>query len=1070
MDAVKDYLAPKTFGILAYVCSIAQFICGVIFTWNTDDLRKEEAEKFTCYVPPESTLVYKTQVDKACFSEYQQHYNAPLRFSIFVLLSTWFPIIIALVYSLWVHRRVKQVKNRNETQADSDAANQVSGQNKKFYVFRLYFIHLAIRVLCGVLFTILQRAVLFPRGFDSKFSCNLSPEDLIPAKIPSNTSQLNSTSVRCENGIAGAKHTWWLIIIIFNPFFSFMMLLEIFRHGKRFPIHKYITGKKCDAQFIKTYLLCDDPRVKTERSNLQELSVNSNLQAESAPSKSSNLQECVDYYKKQVLCLPRSIGGSNLSIKSKEDFDKLYIKLAIYAEYARHKFSNNMKRHEINDVYMEVPKGSVCLEEIKDLFHPIQDKEEKGPSRILVIGRPGIGKTVLTEKIMHDWASIDDEFSRDKIAFYLKFRWFNTNSMKDMTLKTFLRKATRLSEDKFEIIYEEIANHPEKVILIFDGLDEFNTDFNCLSDHLPPPDDHDFPMSATLLFGKLISRQLLPEATILITSRSNANEYYSQFEFDRIVEIIGFTKKRIEQFVNNYCHNNDRDYLKPKIWNHIKSSPDLLNSCYIPVNCWIVSTNLFESLTCSKSEDNALPTTLTELYQLAVNNPDKKYSRKLEGQSTEKAAKKLQSLAYKAIEPMQLIFLNESFDEQMKQSGLLNTLSDPHFPAQTQTTQFCFIHLTIQEFLAAKHVIQKFKPKKIKEFIFSHTKSVKWHLVLQFIAGLLGREIRNFQKDRYKDCVLAFAQCFELTSADGVFDVTMDYTSLHIMKCLREVENEKIVKEACETTAINDIVGLRQGIHGLKYEVTLSDWSAVFFVCKHIKHLKKLDFYYADLSQESYLEALGLLEQRCVEELSLRGPRSGTTGNIFKALMESKCSLNHDKCSKLIKLKISEQDVTNEILLTMQEFFRNGHAIYLEYLGLVDCGLSTTSKLCAVLDNKLCPELACLDLGRNNITGAGITKLCDTLIKQKLSKLNKLDLWFCSLTNDDVRALCKVLRNECCNLDDLSLGDNLGLDAESLRIFCEDALTKEHCKLSRLVLSSCSLTNRYLSKLCETAR
>ena len=119
-------------------------------------------------------------------------------------------------------------------------------------------------------------------------------------------------------------------------------------------------------------------------------------------------------------------------------------------------------------------------------------------------------------------------------------------------------------------------------------------------------------------------------------------------------------------------------------------------------------------------------------------------------------------------------------------------------------------------------------------------------------AGLLGKEIKRFQKDRYKDCVLAFAKSFELTSVDGEFGVTKNYTSLLIMKCLREVEDEEIVKEACETTAINDIVDLRYRRGAVT--LTSSDWSAVFLVCKHMKNLKKLNLGQAGLSEEPYLE------------------------------------------------------------------------------------------------------------------------------------------------------------------------------------------------------------------------
>ena len=1159
MEAVKEFLAPKTFGTCVYICSIVQVLCGVVLTGIIIDLEKGEAEKFTCYVSPESTLIYKTQVDKACFSKYQQHYNAPLRFYIFVLMSTWFPIVVAVIYSLSARHRVDQVDSN-----DGEAGNQV--QNRTFYVFRFYFIHLAIRVLCGVLFTVLQHALLFTRGFDFEFGCNLPPT-VLPTEIPKNTSigGLNNTaSIACEN--ASDKHTMWVIISVFNALFAFIIFVEIIRLCRRFPVYKYITGKECDAQFIKDYLprkeykavetelSCVSSNLQQEpvssnlqqepvssnlqqepvssnlqqepvssnlqqepvssnlqqepvssnlqqepvssnlqqepvssnlqqepvssnlqqepvSSNLQQEPVSSNLQQEPVSSNlqqesvSSNLQQCVDNYKRQVLHSPRST-GLNLGTSSRDDFDESYINLVIHTERAAHEFSKDMERHEIYDVYMKVPEKAARLEEVKDLFYPNKDTKQKDPRKILVVGRPGIGKTVLTEKIMRDWASRVDKFYHDKIAFYFKFRWFNEKDKEDMTLETFLHDGTQLSDKEFEKIYEEIRKHPEKAILIFDGLDEFNSESDCLNNR-PPRNDPDFPMSPIWLFSKLISGDFLPGATVVLTSRPTANEFYSEFKFDRTVEIIGFTEDKIEEHVTKFCKSHDRVDVKPKIWNHIKSSSDLLSSCYIPVNCWIVITILFEKLQDCRNETVALPTTLTELYHEAVRHFNKNHFRKIGGQSLEEAMKKLQSLAFKGIEPMQLIFDSKLFDEQMKISGLLNSLSNPHSQAQTQ---FCFIHLTIQEFLAARHVIEKFKPKNIKEFIFSHIKSSKWHLVLQFIAGLLGKEIKMFQKDRYKDCVLAFAKSFELTSEDGVFYVTVNYTSLLIMKCLREVEDEEILKEACETTAINDIVGLREG-HG-SVTLTSSDWSAVFLVCKHMKNLKKLDFgYLYDLSEECYLEVLRLLKQRCVEEVTLHIPTFGTTRNIFKTLMESKCSLNHEH-SKLIKLYIWFKNgltlgLTHEILSTMCEFFRNGHAICLKELSLFYCKISSRklSIFCEVLDNKLCPELTYLGLGYSNIADEGLTKLCETITKQKLLKLTKLDLGDCSLTNECVPALCELLRNECCNLIDLTLGNNPGINDEGLRILCEHALTNEHCKLEKLNLRFCSLTDDCLPEL-----
>ena len=1036
-DTVKEHLTPKTFGIVAYICSIIRFLCGLAFTGIAIDLKDKEADKFTCYVSPKSTLIYKTQVDKACFSRYQQDYNAPLRFYMFVLLSVWFPLIVAVVYSLWVRRRVEQVdKTLNETQTDGEADHQV--HNRTFYVFRFYFIHLAIRALCGVLFPVLQHVLLFPRGFDSKFDCSLPPTLEVLSNIPKNTSvsQLNNTtSIPCEN--ASDKHIIWVIISIFNAVFAFVLFVEIIRLCRLFPICQYITGRKYDTEFIKVYLL-----------RKEYMSVETEM-----PFTRLNLQQCIKDYKTFRLNEqePDSVP------------DESYINLVIQTERAPHNFLNDMERHEIYDVYMKVPHDSIPLEKVEDLFYPNEDTKQKCPHKILVIGRPGIGKTVLTEKILLDWANERDRFYHDKIAFYFKFRWFNGNHVR-VTLKTFLCDGTQLSNEKFQEIYEEITKHPEKAILIFDGLDEFNSDLDCPNDW-PPRNDPDFSMSAISLFRKLISGHLLPEATVLVTSRPTANQFYSKFKFDRTVEIIGFTQDRIEEYVTKFCQTHNKDDFEAKIWNHIQSSSDLLNSCYIPVNCWIIVTILFESLKDPQNEVNALPTTLTELYQAAVTHFDKEHFRKFDRHSSEAATKKLQSLAFKGIEAMQLIFDNASFDDEMKQSGLLNSLSNPYSQVQTQ---FCFIHLTIQEFLAAKHVIESFRLKKIKKFISSHINTGKWHLVLQFIAGLLGKEIKMLKKDRrkVKDCVLAFAESFELKSEDGEFYVAESYTLLLIMKCLREVEDEEIVKKACETTAINDIIGLARS--GGPVELSSSDWSAVFLVCKHMKNLKKLKLFLTELSEECYLAVLRLLEQRCIEELMLGGSSYGTKGNVFKSLTVSKCLLNHQH-SKLVKLFLSGHDVTDEILSAMCEFFRNGHGICLKKLTLSACKISSheLSIFCQVLDDKLCPHLTHLNFNCNNIADEDLTELCRTLTKLKLLKLTELDLSECSLTNECVPALCELLTNECCNLIDLSLNGNPRIKAKGLQILWKDALTKEHCKLEKLGLSDCSLTDDCLPELCN---
>ena len=455
--------------------------------------------------------------------------------------------------------------------------------------------------------------MLFPNGFDFEFSCSLLAKQLNSVKTANSSvraNELNGTFFACESATASERHLWSVVVSALNVGFALIMLVEMIRLCRRFPKCICTVGWSSDTEFITTYLL----RIR-----------HGEAPVELESSQLTNLQESVDFYKRYVLSQSRT---TDVIYGPKAGLNGLYINLLIHTERAPHRFPEAMhERHEIFNVYMDVPSYSVCLKDIKDLFYPEKDTNDKFPRKILAVGHPGIGKTVLTEKIMHDWAKQTDEYYRDKIAFRIKFRWFNCMELNAITLKTFLRYGTELSNEKYEEIYEDILKHPEKAILIFDGLDEFNGSADCF-DNLPPPSDPNICMSSFSLFTKLISGRLLPGSTVLVTSRPTANELYSRFTFDRTVEIRGSTSDRIEEYVAKFCENHGKVELKQKIWNHITSSSDLFNLCYIPVNCFTFSTVLFECLRENENDVSSLPTTLTELYQTAVAHFHKHHHRK----------------------------------------------------------------------------------------------------------------------------------------------------------------------------------------------------------------------------------------------------------------------------------------------------------------------------------------------------------------------------------------------------------------------------------------------------------
>jgi hypothetical protein len=132
------------------------------------------------------------------------------------------------------------------------------------------------------------------------------------------------------------------------------------------------------------------------------------------------------------------------------------------------------------------------------------------------------------------------------------------------------------------------------------------------------------------------------------------------------------------------------------------------------VNCFIVCVTLSGCLSVAGNDTGALPTTLTEFYQTAIDHFALKHNRNSNKTSSNEMAMDLQKLAFRGVENGQLVFNKQLFDEEMKKSGLVNSLSNPISPIQTQ---FCFIHLTIQEFLAARHLTETLLPEQMEKFI-----------------------------------------------------------------------------------------------------------------------------------------------------------------------------------------------------------------------------------------------------------------------------------------------------------------------------------------------------------------
>ena len=238
--------------------------------------------------------------------------------------------------------------------------------------------------------------------------------------------------------------------------------------------------------------------------------------------------------------------------------------------------------------------------------------------KILVVGRPGIGKTMFSTKILRNWAS-DNLFNETqksqvdfKVAFLIKLRMFNSRNQ-ELNLREILdhsEYSTALSEE----LWNYIRHNPERVLLIFDGFDEYSGRTKINEDDIPYRNSEEERMPVYFLMKKIVEGKILTGATILTTTRPNAVSCITSLQFDKTVEILGFSTKQVNDYVQKFTKEEDK---AETIKQHITSNSNLLAFCYIPVNCFIICSCLLQLLG-NTTGLTSLPTRLTQIYSIAI--------------------------------------------------------------------------------------------------------------------------------------------------------------------------------------------------------------------------------------------------------------------------------------------------------------------------------------------------------------------------------------------------------------------------------------------------------------------
>ena len=698
-----------------------------------------------------SDVSTRKYIDTQCFLKYTQEFYTSLPIYVLVLMNFGIVYLFSIIYAHLVEHRVEifteprsiRINDAEEESqplstgitaagADPAAYRKLAG---RYIIFPAYVTHLIVcRIIPLVVFAVL---LLSSSNFPVQFKCHLPTKatSIPPASI---TQSGNFSIVDCTYPMGSKNEILAVAVVTVNLVVGTVALVEIgYLLHSAWKDNNLLT----DREFCCIYL--------RKRKTIRKLLV---VIRKKIP--------------KHLLQMYDDFGGKRLSFRKLEE---IYINVIIQEgrEICSTRWFDD--RHETYDAHFKLPVNAIKLEKTADLFKPTSTQNPKSTKIVLVVGRPGIGKTFLTKMMLYHWQQQDSEFWHGKIVILIRFRCFiNTGKI---SLRKMLRKSHGLTGDNisagdFTGIYEYICLEPSKVVLIFDGLDELTVDDRTLTTEECVNDNNE-ETHIFHIWKQLVRGELLPGATVLTTSRPTAERLYKPticdpIQYDREVEIMGFHEEEVKNYVEKFCGIDKQK--STEIWNLIKVSPELLSLCYIPVSSYIVCLTLGESIKTDKREEvegrstSTVPKTITELYKRAINillfrhHLEYKNKEKPKNYITAKLPKELQddlnklkAIARKGMMEEKLIFCDDEVDPGISDCGLFNKLEDK------EQNIFCFLHLTIQEFLAALDVVDDMD--NVESFLSEHIENPKWHLVILFVAGLIGDKFKEMESQRYTEFV-----------------------------------------------------------------------------------------------------------------------------------------------------------------------------------------------------------------------------------------------------------------------------------------------------------------------------
>nr|XP_046194847.1 NLR family CARD domain-containing protein 3-like isoform X3 [Oncorhynchus gorbuscha] len=720
--------------------------------------------------------------------------------------------------------------------------------------------------------------------------------------------------------------------------------------------------------------------------------------------------------------------------------------------------------HELRQIETTTRKQARPETAIKcnNIFKPLTG-QDKLIRTVLTKGVAGIGKTVSVQKFILDWA--EGKANQDvQFVFSFPFRELNLMKREKHTL------IELLNHFSMETKQSRISNYDKyNVLFIFDGLDECRLPLDFQRNKICC--DVTESTSVDVLMTNLINGNLLPSALLWITTRPAAANKIPSGCVDQVTEVRGFNDPQKEEYFRRRF--SDDEDLASRIISHIKTSRSLHIMCHIPVFCWI-SAIVIEHMLKHKREE--MPKTLTEMYTHLVVFHTKWKNEKYHW--NQESILSLGKLAFQQLVKGNLIFYEEDLKEagiDVNEASVYSGLCTQLFKEECglyQDKVYCFVHLSIQEFLAAVYVFLSFinnnenlmaKPQSMFSYFFAlfryesdvtlyksvvdkALQSETGNLDL-FLRFLLGLSLESNQKHLggLLTKTRSSSQSHEETVKyikERIRENPSPERCINLFHCLNELNDHSLVEEIQRY--------LRSGSVSSD-ELSPSQWSALVFVLlTSEKELDVFDLKKYSRSEEGLLRLLPVVKVSRVALLSGCGVTEKSCASLASEVLKSNSSY-------LRELDLSNNDLKDSGVKLLSAGLGNPYC-KLETLRLSGCLVTEEGCASLVSAPKSNPShMRELDLSNNDLKDSGV-KLLSAGLGNPHCKLETLRLSGCLVTEEGCASLVSALKSNPSHLRELDLSYNHPGDS-GVRLLSA-GLEDSHCRLENLK-TVCSSAYRY---------